>query len=74
MIYSLFSREINLSLRIYLTIPIFSVSFVTVSELFCAELLENFAFLSAILVAGKSPVASAVFWIAVYEVVLSLLS
>ena len=51
------------SLGIYLSSQIFSSSFATVSELFCSEVLET-------LVIFKSPVASAVFWIALFEGVL----
>ena len=42
-----------------------------VSELFCCEVFEDFIILSAIALPIKSPVASAVFWIALFEAVLS---
>ena len=41
------------------------------SKLFCSGLLENFVVLPAILLPIKSPVASADFWIALFEAVLS---
>ena len=52
----------------------FCASFLTVSEVFCGEGLENFNFrviLLAILLLIKSLVASAVLWIALFEAVLS---
>ena len=52
----LFSEDISLSLGIFL-----SYSIVTVSELFLGEILEAFLILLAILLPLKSPVASAVF-------------
>ena len=42
-----------------------------VSELFCGKVFETLVILSAILLPIKSVVASAVFWIALFEVVLS---
>ena len=48
-----------------------SCSFIIVSELFCGELLETFVILLAFLFPIKSPVASSVFWITLFEVVLS---
>ena len=41
--------------------------FVTVSELFCCEFFETFEILSEILLPIKSPVASAVFQITLFE-------
>ena len=52
-------------------IPVFSVSFVTVSGLFRVEVLEAFVFLSAILFPIKALVVSAVSLITLSEVVLS---
>ena len=63
------SEDICLSLYISLSIPVFSSSFAT--GLFCGEVLETFLILSAILLSIKSPVASAVFWIALFEAVLN---
>ena len=60
------SGDIYFSLGISL-----SNSFVIVSELFCVDLLDTFAILSAILLPIKLPVASAVFWITLFKVVLS---
>ena len=57
----LFSEDISLSLGIFL-----SYSIVTVSELFLGEILEAFLILLAILLPLKSPVASAVFWISIF--------
>ena len=65
--FCLFSGDIYLSFGISLSVSIFSVSFVTVSKLFCDEVLETFVILSAILLPIKSPVASAVFGIALFE-------
>ena len=48
-----------------------SCSFVTVSELFYGEFFETFAILLIILLPIKSPVASAGFWMTVFEEVLS---
>ena len=56
MIFCLFSGDIHLSSGISLSDPIFSASFVTVFELFCGEVLETLAILSAILLPIKSPV------------------
>ena len=55
------------SLVISLSSSIFSVLFVTVSEVFWDEVLETFVILLAILL----PIKSAIFWIALFEVVLS---
>ena len=57
-IYSLFSGNIDLSFGIPQWNPIISVSFSTVSELFCRELLGTFVILSAFLLRVKSPFAS----------------
>ena len=57
-ILCLFPGYIYLSLGIFLATLIFSVSFVTVSDLSCDEVLENFVILLAILLPIKSPVAS----------------
>ena len=46
------------------------VSLLTVSELLCDEFLKNFVIVTAIMLVVKSSVASAVFWIALFEVVL----
>ena len=48
-----------------------SISFLFVAELFFVEVLEPLVVLSAISLPIKSPVASAVFWIALFEAVLS---
>ena len=72
--FCLFSRDIYLSLGICL-----SYSFITVSELFCCKFFKTFVILpsynlataSAILLPIKSPVVSAVFWIALFEAVLN---
>ena len=69
-IFCLFSGNICLSLRISLWSLLFSSSFLTVSELFC-EVLEAFVIFYAILLPIKSPVASTVFIIALFEAVLS---
>ena len=47
-------------------------SFVLVSEYFCSEVFETFVILSAILFPIKSLTATAVFWITVFGVVLSV--
>ena len=60
-VFCLFSEDISLSLGIFL-----SYSIVTVSELFLGEILEAFLILLAILLPLKSPVASAVFWISIF--------
>ena len=64
--FCLSSGDIHLYLGISL-----SFSFVVVSELFSGELLETFVMLLVILLPIKPPVASAVFWILLFEVVLS---
>ena len=46
---------------ISLSNPIFSVSFVTVSKLFCGEVIDTFVILLVILFPIKRPVASAIF-------------
>ena len=56
---------------IFQSSPIFHASFVTVFELFYGEGLQTFVILIAILLPVKSPVASAVLWSALSEVVLS---
>ena len=57
---------------IYLSFGIsLSCSFLIVSKLLCDKVRETFVILSAIWLTIKSPVASAVFWIAHFEVVLS---
>ena len=48
----------------------FSVSLLTVSELFCGDSFETFVILLAVLLPIKSPVASAVFLFSLFEVVL----
>ena len=62
----LFSEDINLSLGISL-----SCSFVTISEFFSRESFETFVILIAILLPIKLLVASAFFWIAVFQAVLN---
>ena len=64
MIFCLSSGDIYLSSGISL-----SFLFVIVSKLFCCEFFEISVILSAILLPTKSPVASAVFWIALFEAV-----
>ena len=61
-ILSLSSEGINLSL---------SISSAFVSEFFFGEVFETFVILSEILFQIKSPVPSAVFWINLFEAVLS---
>ena len=61
-IFSHFSGDIYLSL---------SISSWFVTQLFCTAVLEALVILSAISFPSKSPVASAVFWIALFEAVLS---
>ena len=61
-----------LSLDIYLSSAIIFSSFLTVFELFCGDVLEAYLILSANLLPIKSPVASACFWIALFEAVLSV--
>ena len=65
-IFCLSSGDICLSLGVFLP-----CSFVTVSELLCCEFFEAFVILTAILLPIKSPVASAVFSITLFEEVLS---
>ena len=69
--FIIFSGNIYLSLDISLSRPIFSSSFVTVSELFYGEVLATFVVSVAIKLTIKSPVASAVFWIDHFEAVLN---
>ena len=52
-------------------IDMFSASLLAVFKLFCVNFLETFVVLSAILLPIKSPVASAVFSIPLFDVVLS---
>ena len=66
-----FSEDVFLSFAISLSNPAFSVSFSTVSELFCGEFLETFVILCALLLPIKLPVTTAVLWIAIFESVLS---
>ena len=66
-----FSGYIYHSLGIFLSNPVFSVSLSTASELFLGEPLDTVVVLSAILLPIKSSVVSAVFWIALFEAVLS---
>ena len=55
----------------YLSLGIsFSSSLLTVSDLFCCKFFETFVILLAILLTIKPAVASAVFWIALFEAVL----
>ena len=65
-------RYYYINLRSSIICCLFSVSFSTISKLFCGELYETFVILSAILSAIKSPVVSAVFLIALLEAVLSV--
>ena len=58
-IFCLFLGDIYISSGIFLSSPIFSASFVTVSEILCGKVLEIFVILSAILLPIKSPAASA---------------
>ena len=60
-----------LSFSIFLSNLVFFVSLSIVSELFCGKLLESFVILSVILLPVKSPVPSAVFLTALFEVVLT---
>ena len=69
-ILCLFSGGIYLSLGISVSYLMLSASFVTVSELFYGKVIEAFVILSSILLPIKSPVASAVFWSALFEAVL----
>ena len=66
-----FSGYIYHSLGIFLSNPVFSVSLSTACELFWGEPLDTVVVLSAILLPIKSSVDSAVFWIALFEAVLS---
>ena len=61
-VFCLLSRDIYLFLGIS-----FSRSFVTVSELFWSEIFDIFVSLSEILLPIKWVVASAVFWIDLFE-------
>ena len=68
-IFCLSSRDIYLSSGdTYLSL---GIPLIVVSELFYCEVFETFVILLAILLPIKSPVASAVFWITLFEVVLS---
>ena len=67
-ILSFFSGD--LSLGISLTCSIISASFVTVSELFCGEILRSLVILSAIFLPIKSPLVSAVFGVFAFGAVL----
>ena len=67
---SSFSVDMYLSLGIFLSSPIFSVLFVSISELFCGKVLETFLILSTTLLPFKLPVAFIVFWIDLFETVL----
>ena len=70
-IFCLLSRDIYLSLCISLLTPVFSTYFVTVSELFCSEVLETFVISSSMLFPIKSPDSSAALRIAYFEIILS---
>ena len=61
------------SLGISLSSAISFVSFVTVSEIFYGETIETFVNLLSILLPIRSPVSYNVFWIALFEAVLSAL-
>ena len=67
MVFCLFSRDTYVFLGICLLNPVFSVSISTAPEWFCGENLGTFVVLSAILLPIKSPVASTVFWGALFE-------
>ena len=69
---SYFWGYIYLSRSISLSNPLLSSSFVSVSKLFYAEVLTTFVILPIILLLIKSRVGSAVFWIALSKVVLSV--
>ena len=56
-IFCLVSGDIYLSFDISLSSAIFSVSFITVPELFCGKVFEAFVILLAILLLIKSPVS-----------------
>ena len=74
-LFRLSSGDMYIFLAISLSCSILSVSFRTVSELICDEPLETFVILllynlanaSTILFPIRSPVSSAVFWIAIFE-------
>ena len=68
-IFAFFSGGIYLCLGISLSFSVFSALFVTVPKLFWDEVLVTFIMLSTILLPIKSPIASAVFWIVLFEVV-----
>ena len=68
-IFAFFSGVIYLYLGISLSFSVFSALFVTVPKLFWNEVLVTFIMLSTILLPIKSPIASAVFWIVLFEVV-----
>ena len=71
-VFCLSSGNTYLFLGISLSNPVFFLSLLNVSEIFCGELLETFVIESAILLPVKSPVASAVsFLIALFEAVSS---
>ena len=63
---SFFSGDVYLSLGISL-----SFSFETISEFYYCEFFETLVILLEILLPIKSPVASAVFWITLFGIVLS---
>ena len=65
-IFCLSSEDKYLSLDNYL-----SHSFVIVSELFCCDVFDIFVILLAILLLIKSPVATAIFSVAILEAVLN---
>ena len=68
---SLISEDIYLSSGIFLSILVFSVSLSTAPELFCDKVFDTYWILSTILLPIKSPLASAAFWIALFNTVLS---
>ena len=70
-ILCLSSRDKNLSLGISLSSPLFFFYLQTVSELFFGEGLKTFVILSSNLLPIKSPVSSALFWIAFFKGVCS---
>ena len=70
-IFCLFAWGIYLSLGVSLWLSIFSVTFITISILFYGEILKTFVIILAVLLPTRSPVASAVFWIAFSEAILS---
>ena len=63
-----FYGDICLSFDISLSNLIISVSLLTVSEVFCSDFLETFVTFSGILLLIKSPDASAIVWITLFEV------